>query len=85
VGGTPGAKPDAIQTRRVVHVRRAAIKENNVCNRTDIQAYFGDATAGGIVAIRRNEEKNNEMPDYFVFVAWACRLLLDWSLCQRQR
>src|SRR6266436_2023924 len=25
------------------------------------------------------------MPDYFVFVAWACRLLLDWSLCQRQR
>jgi hypothetical protein len=39
----------------------------------------------GIVAIRRNEEKNNEMPDYFVFVAWACRLLLDWPLCQRQR
>ena len=41
--------------------------------------------AGHTVAIRRNgERKNNEMPDYFVFVAWACRLLLHWSLCQRQ-
>jgi hypothetical protein len=27
-----------------VHVCRAAIKKINVCNRTDIQAYFGDAT-----------------------------------------
>jgi hypothetical protein len=40
----------------------------------------------GIVAIRWNQErKNNEMPDYSVFVAWACRLLLHWSLCQRQQ
>ncbi len=47
VGGTPGAEPDAIQTRRVAHVRRAAIKKINVRNRTDIQAYLGDATAAG--------------------------------------
>ncbi len=30
----------------------------DVCNRTDIQTYFGDATAyAGIVAIRRNGER----------------------------
>jgi hypothetical protein len=39
----------------------------------------------GIGAIRRNEEKKDEMPVYLMFVAWACRLLLHWSLCQRQR
>jgi len=46
----------------------------------------GDRPTRDTVAIRRNgERKNNEMPDYFVFVAWACRLLLHWSLYQRQR
>jgi hypothetical protein len=47
VGGTPGAEPDAIQTRRVVHVRRAAIEKINVRNRTDIQAYLGDGNCRG--------------------------------------
>jgi len=29
------------------------------------------------------EQGNNEVPDYFVFIAWACRLLQYWSLCGR--
>jgi len=34
-----------------------------------------------VVAIRVMEkEKTNEISDYSVFFAWACRLLLDWSL-----
>ena len=59
----------------------------NVRNRTDFQAYFGDATAyAGQVAIRRKRrKKNDEVPDYFVFVVWAYRVLRHWSLCQRQR
>jgi hypothetical protein len=47
-GRDAGAEPDAIQTRRVVHVHRAAIKKFNVSNRTDIEAYFGDAIAAGL-------------------------------------
>jgi len=31
-----------------VHVHRAAIKKFNVSNRTDIEAYFGDAIAAGL-------------------------------------
>ena len=37
---------------------RGAGRVKDVCNRTDIQTYFGDATAyAGIVAIRRNGER----------------------------
>jgi hypothetical protein len=39
------AEPGAIQPRRVVHVRAAIKNKFNVSNRTDIQAYFGDAPA----------------------------------------
>jgi hypothetical protein len=75
-----------IQTHRVVRVRRAAIKKSNVYNRTDTRAYLGDATAVGLFGDSPDgERKHNEMSDYFVFVARACRLLLDWSLCQRQQ
>jgi hypothetical protein len=63
-----GAKLGAIQLGRVVHLRRPATKKrlnvckkNNVCNRTDIQADFGDATAhAGHVTIRRNGERKNQ-------------------------
>jgi hypothetical protein len=62
------------------------MKFYDVCNRTDIQTYFGDAAAyAGIVVIRRNGEESDEVSDYFVFVAWACRLLQHWSLFQRQQ
>jgi hypothetical protein len=56
-------------------------------NRTDIHAYFSDADrcGGHCGDSPERRKKKNEMPDYFVFVAWAYRLLLDWSLCRRQR
>ena len=47
-------RPSFSQLDRGVHVHQAI----NVCNRTDIKAYFGDATAyAGHCAIRRNGER----------------------------
>jgi hypothetical protein len=64
-----------------VHVREAAIKKTTSETGQTSKPISATRLPWGIVAIRRNEEKNNEMPDYFMFVAWACRLLLHWSLC----
>jgi hypothetical protein len=63
-------------------VRRRSL---NVCNRADIQAYFGDAARhGALCRFAGTERKHNEVPDYFVFVACAWRLLQHRSLCQRR-
>lgn len=55
---------------------RQPSKKFNVCNRTDTQAYFGDGTAyAGMWRFAGTEKKLDEVPHYFVFVAWARRLL----------
>jgi hypothetical protein len=56
----------------------------NVRNRTDIQAPFGDAANYAKHHGDSPERKNDEMLDHFLFVAWPCRLLQHWSLCEPQ-
>jgi len=48
----------------------------NVCNRTDFQAYIRHATYGGHCRDEsRWEGRDDEVPDYFMFVIWPSRLL----------
>jgi hypothetical protein len=55
----------------------------NVSNRTDFQAYIGDAHVRHCDDESKGQGTNDEVPAYLVFITWVSGLLRRRSVCKR--